>query len=327
MTKEEILARVDEEELFRRYCPVEFTINRRFKSPLPGRDEATGSFFIFSKSGKLFFKDQGEGLGGDVWDYIGAQLEIGSFREIISRVATDLGTDTRKVEQVKGPVSVRRPPGRSKTIQKYTPAEWDGIYKWYWLSYGVGLTGLKRLRVEPIDDVTFMTNKGETMDLCSYENAPLFLFRHSNSGLKFYNPIRESKQEIKFVSNTNETDVYGLDLVPEGADCVLTGGNKDVVTLCDHGVHAICLNSENAKLSPLLYVHIRRQVGNLTVLYDTDSTGVKQAEGLAKQFNLPTIDLRDIEFEGKDVSDLIKGLKKQGMKKPERKQQIQEICK
>jgi len=303
MTKEKILANFNEEELFRKYCPVEFTIGKRFRSPL--RDERTASFFIFHKDGKLWFKDQGSGEGGDVFKFIQKLHDLSGFKETLSYIANGNNINQKRRIEVPKVVSVARPAGRSSIVQSYILGKWEGVNKSYWASYGCSISIIKKYKVEPIEQLVFLSKNGNRHTMETREDSPLFLFRHSNKGMKFYNPMGK----VRFISNTNETDVYGLEQAKD-QDTILVGGNKDVVSLASHGISAITLNSEASNLSPLLYVHIMKTVKSLSIMYDRDKTGRERSASIAQQYNLQLISLDNIEFEGKDISDWILYMKR-----------------
>lgn len=92
---------------------------------------------------------------------------------------------------------------------------------------------------------------------------------------------------------------------------VITGGEKDVLTLTSMGYDAICFNSETAAIPQDAFDNIFPMYKHIVVMYDIDETGKSRASNIlaevkidfsASVFELPS-DLW--EADGKDVSDYV----------------------
>jgi len=109
--------------------------------------------------------------------------------------------------------------------------------------------------------------------------------------------------------------VFGYEQLPQKGDLVIiTGGEKDVLTLASQGYHAICLNSETASLPDWLVHDLKNRFAKVCLLYDSDPTGVTQSMKLCRKHGLYRIVLPEQLMDHKspttgkqckDVSDLM----------------------
>ena len=103
--------------------------------------------------------------------------------------------------------------------------------------------------------------------------------------------------------------IFGYDQLPEsGFQLIITGGEKDVLTLSSLGYNAISLNSETSSLSQRIADELITRFKEIVVLYDIDETGLKSSEKLCKAFGFRQAILPDtiLAKNGKDISDFIK---------------------
>ena len=55
------------------------------------------------------------------------------------------------------------------------------------------------------------------------------------------------------------------------------------MSLSSHGFHAICLNSETARVPEGLVSSLLKRFNDFAILYDVDKTGIKEAENRVKE--------------------------------------------
>lgn len=89
---------------------------------------------------------------------------------------------------------------------------------------------------------------------------------------------------------------------------LITGGEKDVLSLSSHGFSAICFNSETAKIPHLVMDQLVKRFGQIVFLYDVDATGRRESaqrvEELQSRYPVSRIDLPLAgSKQEKDVSD------------------------
>ena len=103
--------------------------------------------------------------------------------------------------------------------------------------------------------------------------------------------------------------IFGMEqLPPKGEMVIITGGEKDVLSLAAHGFNAISFNSETANISEEVMRELAGRFKKILFLYDMDETGKKESAMKVKQFrekyNVGRIELplAGIKKE-KDISD------------------------
>ena len=89
---------------------------------------------------------------------------------------------------------------------------------------------------------------------------------------------------------------------------LITGGEKDVLSLSSHGFSAICFNSETAKIPHLVMDQLVKRFGKIVFVYDVDAIGRRESaqrvEELQGHYPVSRIDLPLAgSKQEKDVSD------------------------
>lgn len=104
----------------------------------------------------------------------------------------------------------------------------------------------------------------------------MYCYQLGNS-VKIYRP--HSKVRFLNAGVRSGDDLFGYAQLPSRGKCVLlTGGEKDVLSLASHGFPAFCLNSETAHLPKTLLQGLSDRFDMVGVLYDMDDTGVRQSQ-------------------------------------------------
>ena len=124
--------------------------------------------------------------------------------------------------------------------------------------------------------------------------------------VKVYRP----KSKLRFLYGGEKVNdyVFGFQQLPSKGDVVfITGGEKDVLSLSAHGFNAICFNSETAQIPESIIESLLLRFRHIILLYDTDETGLREAERQAEVLSAYkvltlTLPLQGIKSE-KDISD------------------------
>jgi archaellum biogenesis ATPase FlaH/5S rRNA maturation endonuclease (ribonuclease M5) len=184
----------------------------------------------------------------------------------------------------------------------------------FWEQYGIKEDLLKANNVVSLKGYMFASGK----KFFKSEDKLLFGYKH-NGFCKIYQPF---SKDFKFLTlGDKNPGAYFGSYIPDGTFekeiFIITGGEKDCLTLQALGYQAICLNSESAELS----IEIRDQLywsnQEIVILYDFDETGLKCSDKIASSNGYRKVVLTE-ELKnkgGKDVSDWIKlGLSIQRLK-------------
>ena len=84
-----------------------------------------------------------------------------------------------------------------------------------------------------------------------------------------------------YAGNLPKPYVFGWDNLsptPDRKYILLTGGEKDVMTLSAHGFTAIALNSESARLTEDMMQSLSQRYQHIIFAYDCDETGKRESQ-------------------------------------------------
>ena len=175
----------------------------------------------------------------------------------------------------------------------------------YWLKYGITTKILQRYNVKSLIRYEALSNQGKTYTLLSSQEEPMFCYMMGDF-VKVYHPF--SKLRFVYGGEKREDYIFGFEQLPNKGDMLfITGGEKDVLSLSAHHFHAICFNSETATIPENVIESLQLRFRHIIILYDTDETGVREAQRQVdqlSQYNVLTLllPLQGIKSE-KDISD------------------------
>ena len=203
--------------------------------------------------------------------------------------------------------AVCRPPLVARPVyQRMTAGEFA-----YWGRYGITRETLGRYHVRSVATCRLSREGEEDRVLRGTSSYPLFVYQIDEGRcLKFYRP--GARVRFLYAGKYPRIYVFGLDQLPLGGRVLyVTGGEKDVMSLASHGLSAISLNSETARMPLELYRTLRSRFEHIVFLYDVDQTGRRESalrvselseEGGAYRLDLPLAGTK----QEKDVSDFFR---------------------
>ncbi|MEO0900254.1 MAG: AAA family ATPase [Bacteroidota bacterium] len=176
----------------------------------------------------------------------------------------------------------------------------------FWQEYRISLPLLDRFKVFEVSHIQATNRMGKPYAIHATEKAPFFAYEViPQKAYKIYQPF--GKLRFRWLGQKPKEYVFGLDQLPaDGKLLLLTGGEKDVLTLAYLGYHAISLNSETSLPSKELIQHLKTRFNTVGVLYDQDETGRSMTQKLAKSFGLLPMQLPPMDSPHKDISDYIR---------------------
>lgn len=205
----------------------------------------------------------------------------------------------------------------------------------YWQSYGITIDVLQRFGVKCLTSCYFERSDGSHYNIYGTKDIPMFAYTFNDgTGIKVYRPGAEIGR-FMYAGNLPHPYIFGLSMLNKNSEkplserfshslskdfCLfITGGEKDVMSLSARGFHAICLNSETAKLSSRTFNQLAELFPYIIFLYDCDETGVRESalrvqeccnypkEGLSAQCKVYSIKLPlSGSKKEKDVSDFFR---------------------
>ncbi len=296
ITREEILGKVTEYDIFRYYIGYQFQIGEIFSSPF--RKDRNPSFGVYrGRKGSLMFKDLSTGEAGDCFKLAGMMLNLRGF-DLNKQVyldmnkgrlkTTDYGLKTLKMgEKGYTVISVKR---RNFTAN-------DDLY---WNRYKVITREiLKKFNVSPIE--SYWIN-GELRGKTYTNTEPIYSYKVYNN-FQIYAPL--SERSYKFRMNLTDYDLIGYEQLPESGDIVIiTKSGKDVFTLHGLGYDAVAPAGEHRPIPDAVIDDLKARFKQVIILYDNDKAGMEGAAKIASKTGFRQVYI-PIDSSCKDISDYI----------------------
>ena len=312
-------------EVFCFYMPIDFVLKRNFRNPLYDDHKASCNIYFDAKQQCYRMKDFGNDFySGDCFWFAAMMLGLDvrtEFPKVLASIIRDLQLNLRiDDKQTPAPHPIRKYKNlHNEKKENKGMTETDNDKKWYkcyeqvfqtselsyWLKYGIPTKTLQRYNVKSLVRYEALSNQGKTYTLLSSQDEPMFCYMMGDF-VKVYRPF--SKLRFVYGGEKREDYIFGFEQLPNKGDMLfITGGEKDVLSLSAHHFHAICFNSETATIPENVIESLQLRFRHIIILYDTDETGVREAQRQVdqlSQYNVLTLllPLQGIKSE-KDISD------------------------
>ena len=312
-------------EVFCFYMPIDFVLKRNFRNPLYDDHKASCNIYFDAKQQCYRMKDFGNDFySGDCFWFAAMMLGLDvrtEFPKVLASIIRDLQLNLSiDDKQTPAPHPMRKYKNlHNEKKENKGMTETDNDKKWYkcyeqvfqtselsyWLKYGITTKTLQRYNVKSLVRYEALSNQGKTYTLLSSQDEPMFCYMMGDF-VKVYRPF--SKLRFVYGGEKREDYIFGFEQLPNKGDMLfITGGEKDVLSLSAHHFHAICFNSETATIPENVIESLQLRFRHIIILYDTDETGVREAQRQVdqlSQYNVLTLllPLQGIKSE-KDISD------------------------
>lgn len=302
ITREEILNRVTEYDIFTYYAGKNVKIGSIVSSPL--RDDKHPSFGIYkSQNGNgLMFKDLATNISGDCFKLVQLLFSI-TYKESLKRIWCDM--ITKGLTKSKEGIRIDKHEVYSKKSILIRRRNFSEIDDEYWSKYLISRDLLKDYNVFPIE--SFWVN-GIQSKLTYTKNCPMYAYKVFNS-FKIYRPLSKNRED-KWRSNCTKFDIQGWEQLPDRGDLlVITKSLKDIMVLKRFNILSIAPHSEVSLLPESVLNEAQNRFKHILVLFDNDDAGRKGANELKEKYNLETIEIprHYLDIYGvKDISDFIR---------------------
>ena len=324
--KEEILEHTNRGlEILCFYMPIDFVPKRNFRNPLYKDKRASCNIYLDTKSQCYRMKDFGnEAYSGDCFWFAATMLGLdvrSDFKKVLLTIIQDLNLnitmdfkteENRKTKSFKDISLV----SSTSTNAKEELSEKKKIFKLYeqpfradeiayWQRYGITDKVLQKYHVKSLFRYETISNQGNPFSLTSTKNEPIFCYVMGDF-VKIYRP--NSKLRFLYGGDKSKDYIFGFEQLPSKGDILfITGGEKDVLSLSSHHFNAICFNSETASIPEPIIESLQLRFRHIILLYDTDETGLREAERQAKQLEPYHVFYLSLSLQGtkteKDISD------------------------
>lgn len=303
LSKDMILSRIREIDIFSYYCPSFKELGVKFCSEL--RDDKSPSVSIIIWQNRLLYKDFGYPEHTfDCFSYIMKKYNC-SFYDALRVVDNDFGLNLSSFKETIG-FSMGVPAVRTtrKVEQKRVVIIRKRRRKWmrkdqeFWSQFFITKTTLIKFAVCPITHYWINENRFSCDLSYAYKIGKKY---------KIYSPY----EDTKWISNTTRRHVQGYVQLPDRHDiCVVTSSLKDVMSLYELGIPAIALQSEMQMPDKALVHELQERFGVIALFYDNDfdnvnNPGQTMANKIIREFpNFVNIVLPE-QYGVKDLSDYI----------------------
>ena len=324
--KEEILEHTNRGlEFFCFYMPIDFVPKRNFRNPLYKDKRASCNIYLDTKSQCYRMKDFGnEAYSGDCFWFAATMLGLdvrSDFKKVLLTIIQDLNLNITmdfKTDENRKTKSLKdiRLVSSTSTNAKEELSEKKKIFKLYeqpfradeiayWQRYGITDKVLQKYHVKSLFRYETISNQGNPFSLTSTKNEPIFCYVMGDF-VKIYRP--NSKLRFLYGGVKSKDYIFGFEQLPSKGDILfITGGEKDVLSLSSHHFNAICFNSETASIPEPIIESLQLRFRHIILLYDTDETGLREAERQAKQLEPYHVFCLSLSLQGtkteKDISD------------------------
>jgi len=298
VSKELILSKVTEYDIFRYYIGKNIKLGTIVKSPL--RKEDNPSFGIFkSKSGVLLFNDFATSTKGDCFIFV-SKLHNLTYNKTLKLIYDDLVRGC--IKQTDFGIEVRdeyKPSDKEIIVQTRYYVDCDELY---WSQFNISKNTVKLFDVKPIHHFWVDSIKSKILHT---EDSPLYAYL-VNGRYRIYKPL--AKRIEKWRGNLSLFDIFGYNQLPDlGNLLIITKSLKDVMCLYELGFNAIAPASETATIPEKIMDELKIRFNTIIVLYDNDSPGISAAKKICDKHALKSIIMPFFDdIVTKDISDYIK---------------------
>jgi hypothetical protein len=305
-SKEDLLAKVTSYDILNHYLQPYHNSGRllaakNISNPFQADRQDTPSFNIFptTGTGEWRYKDFATGDDGSCFDLVMKLFNL-SFPETLQKINSDF---TLMLDATQEPIKSNRQLAQVATKFEIKRKQFNDAEKGFWLKFGIDEQTLKRFKVSSLEEFSTTSKIGNPYTTKSSFDKFIFAYENDN-WVKLYKPLDEKKYKFQYLGTKEQGFIFGWKQLPEKGDLlIITGGEKDVMTLAAKGFNAITLNSETATLPKIVVNELKPRFKNILVLYDNDDTGLKQSNILAVSHGLHRLVLPTLQNNGKDVSD------------------------
>lgn len=305
-SKEDLLAKVTSYDILNHYLQPYHNSGRllaakNISNPFQAEKQETPSFNIFPTmgTGEWRYKDFATGDDGSCFDLVMKLFNL-SFPEALQKINSDF---TLMLDVIQEPVKSNRQLAQEAPKFEIKRRQFNDAEKKFWLKFGIDEQTLKRFNVSSLEEFSTTSKIGNPYTTRSSSDKFIFAYENDN-WVKLYKPLDEKKYKFQYLGTKEQGFIFGWKQLPESGDLlIITGGEKDVMTLAAKGFNGITLNSETATLPKSVVDELKLRFKTILVLYDNDETGLKQSNILAVAHGLHRLVLPTLQNNGKDVSD------------------------
>ena len=308
LTKELILDRVSQEEIFEKYLGVPVQFNNLFCSPIRKDEYPTCSFKWLGN--RLNYRDWAEYDSKDCFEIV-KELYNCNFYEALTIIYNDI----IKQNNIDEPLKSKNDKKQSNNYHK-SRINVKKSNKWYQedIDYlkSYGITGKTASKFN-VYSIKYAWLNDKLIYRRSTEPALGYFFGLDVNDKQKWKIYFYNRKNYRFIGNTNRINGW-IQLPDKAKILVITKSLKDVMCLYEFGIPAIAMQNEVTIPYDYIIEKLEARFDNIISLYDYDRTGVINANKLWKYYNIPYFFFKGYGKNIKDFSDYVKQNGKQQTK-------------
>jgi hypothetical protein len=291
LTKELILQKISEEQIFEQYLGITPDLNKTYTNPLRKDHDPGCRFYYSSQTNKLRFRDYAEGWDGDCFDVVIRRFGC-IYPKALEIVATEFslyGYGNRKSNS-NNTTNTNRSDSRNllssldqrKTTIKVNKKPWNHEDAKYWKTQGFNSQFLDECKVYSVFKAWINYNDGRgDLDLYIYRPGdPCYAYLFPDKTIKLYFPFRKSSRFI-----TNSSYLQGYNLLPDKGDhLVITKSYKDVIAMKMFGINAVAPQAESSIPKGEQMLELSNRFDTIFSLYDWDRAGIRGTRRMLNEY-------------------------------------------
>jgi DNA primase len=302
ITREDILRRITQEEIYSYYMGEDISELGVFHSPL--RDDNVPSFSLFFHQYDrqcLMFKDFATGDSGDCFILVMKLFSI-SFFEALKKIAFDFGLINSNIDLQRTPITYTRIVNKEKVKLGVRIRKWSLKDKYFWQQFGITKATLEKFNVHPIDYVFY-----NDVAVKTHQYAYVYVeYKDGITSYKIYQPFEDKLR--KWITNSNYSVHQGYTQLPENGELlIITKSLKDVMSILDClELPSVGLQSESIMMKQSVMNEYKQRFKEVICLFDNDEAGKKLAVNFSDQYGIPYFFVPRKTKKTTDFSDLVR---------------------
>ena len=288
VTKDFILSKVSQQEIFEMFLNLPVVPGKKYCSPLRKDDNPTCEYRYTNN--KLYFVDYSGDFYGDCFDVVQRMYGINYLKSLMLVSKKFNLSDVTFAAQKQPQTTIEKEHFKSYREIEIMVREWSANDLEYWNKFEINLKTLQFFNVFPTQYVFL---DGEIMYSHNQSN-PGYAYRFDNKKYKIYFPFR-NHNESRFISNT--THIQGLNQLPKsGKLLILTKSMKDIMVLRRFGFYSIAFQSESIVPKPEDIEPFLQNWDKVVSFYDFDRAGIRSANKMRKLYGIQPVFLTNGRF-------------------------------
>jgi hypothetical protein len=321
ITKEYILSKVSQEQIFLKYLGFEPTDRGQFVNPLRTTDSNPGCSFYIDARGYWKFHDVAAKYNWDCFNVVEYNYNLG-FKEALIRIAIDFGiiegnqstlyiSSKQKVKRKAAQLRIKR---RSWTKKDYA----------FWRDYHISPERLEFFSVSPVQQSWIAREDNILVPSYFYkESDPCYAYHFGGYEYKLYFPLRTIG---KFL-HANSTIIQGYSQLPQTGDNLLyTKSFKDVMCIDNFSqefdLYSVAPMSETVVVNKDVFTDLYNRFDNQGTLFDFDRAGIRLMQRYKEAYKLQPymfgMEFRSRLFGKEPIKDFADHLKIKGVDETKR---------